>query len=226
MMQIDFTHLTIGTFLAVYVAGLLTSLTPCVYPILPIVIGFLGSREGSVASRVRGVIFYILGLSLVYTVLGMIAALTGRMFGSFTTNPYVYLVFGILLLALAGHMIGWYNIPMPGLGGGKTPGKDSFFGPFFIGLSTGLVASPCTAPVLAGLLMFIATTKAVVSGGLLMFTFSIGMSTLLLIIGFSAGLLNFLPKSGKWMVRIKNALAFLIIGAGIYFIFAAGKLAA
>jgi cytochrome c-type biogenesis protein len=225
MWQIDFTHITLGTFIAVYVAGLLTSLTPCVYPIIPIVIGFLGNREGSARSRIRGVIFYILGLSLVYTALGMIAALTGRIFGSLTTNPYVYLVFGILMLALAGHMIGWYYIPLPGLGGNKTPGKDSFFGPFFIGMSTGMVASPCTAPVLASLLLFISVKKAIVPGALLMFTFSIGMSTLLLTIGFFAGFLNFLPKKGQWMVVVKNVLAFMLIGAGIYFIFTAGKMA-
>ncbi|MDD5259863.1 MAG: cytochrome c biogenesis protein CcdA [bacterium] len=225
MMQIDFTHITVGTFLAVYGAGLVTSLTPCVYPILPIVIGFLGGREGSLMVRIRGVIFYVLGLSLVYTALGLIAALTGRLFGSLTANPYVYLIFGILILALAGHMIGWYYIPMPGLSGGNNTGKNSFFGPFFVGLSTGLVASPCTAPVLAGLLLFIATQKAVISGGLLMFTFSLGMSTLLLVIGLFAGFLNFLPKKGKWMVLVKNVLAFMLMGAGIYFIFTAGKMA-
>lgn len=226
MLQLDFTRLTMGTFTAVYFSGLVTSLTPCVYPIIPIVVGYLGSLSGSKWTRARGAIFYILGLSLVYTALGMIAALTGKMFGSLTSNPYVYLVFGVLILALGGSMMDWYYLPMPGMGGGKRIANDSsFFGPFFVGMSSGLVASPCTAPVLGGLLLFIATKKAVVSGGLLMFTFSFGMSTLLLIIGFSAGFLSFLPKSGKWMVVVKKVLAFLLMGAGIYFIFTAGKMA-
>jgi thiol:disulfide interchange protein DsbD len=225
MLPVSFEHVSLGTFTAVYVSGLITSLTPCVYPIIPIVIGFLGSRTGSPAVRARGAVFYVLGLSLVYTVLGMIAALTGQMFGTLTSNPYVYLGFGILILALGGNMMDWYYIPLPGFGRGTTSMKESsVLGPFFIGISSGLVASPCTAPVLGGLLLFVASQKAIVSGGLLMFTFSIGMSTLLLAIGFSAGLVNYLPKSGGWMANVKKALALLLIGAGIYFVFMAGRL--
>jgi cytochrome c-type biogenesis protein len=226
MFNVDFTHLSIGTFIAVYIAGVVTSLTPCVYPIIPIVIGYLGSRTGGPAARIQGAVFYVLGLALVYTALGMIAALTGRIFGSLTSNPYVYIAFGIMLLVLGGNMMDWYTIPLPGFGGGKEVGnKSSFFAPFFVGVSSGLVASPCTAPVLGGLLLLVATKKAIISGGLLMFAFSLGMSTILLIIGFSASLLTYLPKSGAWMIVVKKALALLLIAAGIYFIFMAGKLA-
>lgn len=226
MQNINFSQITPLTFVLVYVSGLVTSLTPCVYPIIPIVMGYLGSKTGSTIKRLLASFYYALGLSTVYTILGMIAALTGNIFGSLTSNTYVYLFFGILLLALGGNMMDWYYIPMPNFSSGKESSKDStFLGPFIMGFTTGLVASPCTAPVLGGLLVFIATTRAVIKGGLLMFTFSIGMSTLLLALGFFASTTAHLPKSGKWMIVVKKILAFMLLGAGIYFVYNAGKLA-
>lgn len=225
MPQLNLDTISIGTFLAVYVSGLLTSLTPCVYPILPIVIGYLGSREGGAAKRLTASLAYILGMALVYSALGLGAALTGSLFGSLTTNTYVYLAFGVLLLYLGGSMMEWYYIPMPRLPGVASASikKSPFIGPFVMGLTSGLVASPCTAPVLGTLLIYVAAKKAVFTGALLLFTFSMGLSSMLLIIGFFAG--SVMPKSGAWMVTVKKALAFLIIGAGIYFVYAAGKLA-
>ena len=160
----------------------------------------------------------MLGLSLVYALLGIIAALTGSMFGDLTANPYIYLAFGVMLLALGGNMMDWYYMPIPSFI------KKGSSAPFLMGVTSGLVASPCTAPVLAGLLLYVASKKAVVSGGLLMFTFAIGMNTILLALGFSASLATKLPKSGKWMVIVKKVLSLIIIGSGIYFIFKAGTL--
>jgi thiol:disulfide interchange protein DsbD len=225
MPQLNLESLSIMTFAGVYVSGLLTSLTPCVYPILPIVIGYLGSREGGPAKRFISSLSYILGMSLVYTALGMAAALTGSLFGSLTTNTWVYLGFGLLMLFLGGSMMDWYYLPMPNLPGlaPESLKRSPFVGPFVMGLTSGLVASPCTAPVLGSLLMYVAAKKAVVTGGLLMFTFSLGLSSMLLVIGFFAG--SLMPKSGAWMVKVKKALAALIMGAGIYFVYMAGTLA-
>ncbi|MEI7529796.1 MAG: cytochrome c biogenesis protein CcdA [Elusimicrobiota bacterium] len=225
MQPVNLETISLMTFLAVYVSGLLTSLTPCVYPILPIVVGYLGSREGGAASRLLSGLSYILGMALVYSALGMAAALTGSLFGEISTNTYVYLAFGVLMLFMGGSMMDWYYIPMPNLPGLASAEikRSPFIGPFVMGLTSGLVASPCTAPVLASLLMYVAAKRAVVTGALLLFTFSMGLSTMLLVIGFFAGTL--LPKSGAWMVKVKKGLAILIIGAGIYFIYAAGKLA-
>lgn len=218
MFNVNFDQIGFTTFLVVYVSGMITSLTPCVYPIIPIVVGFLGSREGGIKSRFKASLAYVLGLSLVYALLGVIAALTGSMFGDMTANPYLYLVFGVMLLALGGNMMDWYYVPMPNFI------KKGTNAPFLMGVTSGLVASPCTAPVLAGLLLYVASKKAVISGGLLMFTFAIGMNTILLAIGFSASLATKLPKSGKWMVIVKKVLALMIISSGIYFIFKAGTL--
>ena len=223
-MNIGFENITIFTYFAVYLGGLLTSLTPCVYPIIPIVVGFLGSQKGSAKQKLFAAIAYVAGLSFVYASLGMIAALSGSMFGALTVNPFVYLGFGILLLTLGGNMMDWYVLPMPSFASSKTNSSSNIFGAFLFGMTSGIVASPCTAPVLAGLLVFVAAKKAVVSGGLLMLTFALGLNTILLILGFSAGALSALPKSGGWMVLIKKVLAFIIIAAGIYFIFKAGTL--
>ncbi|MCK9582835.1 MAG: sulfite exporter TauE/SafE family protein [Endomicrobiales bacterium] len=223
-MNISFENINSFTYLAVYGAGVLTSLTPCVYPIIPIVVGFLGSQKGSTRQKLLAALSYVSGLSLVYASLGMIAALSGSMFGALSVNPFVYLGFGVLLLALGGNMMDWYVLPMPSFNPRKSNNSSNFFGAFLFGMTSGLVASPCTAPVLAGLLVFVAAKKAVISGGLLMLTFALGLNTILLILGFFAGALSALPKSGGWMVLIKKALAFLIIAAGIYFVFKAGTL--
>lgn len=225
MPQLNFESVSFGTFAAVYVSGLLTSLTPCVYPILPIVVGYLGSREGGAGRRFYASLSYILGLSLVYTTLGLTAAFTGTLFGSVASNNWVYLAFGLLMLFLGGSMMDWYYIPMPNLPGlaSESLKKSPFLGPFVMGLTSGMVASPCTAPVLGSLLFYVASKKALLTGGLLMFSFSLGLSTMLLVIGFFAG--SLMPKSGEWMVKIKKGLALLIMAAGVYFIYTAGTLA-
>ncbi len=227
MPQINLEYISIATYAAAYVSGLLTSLTPCVYPLIPIVVGYLGSRDGKASERLLGSAAYALGLSLVYTALGVTAALTGSLFGSVASNTWVYLAFGLLLLYLGGTMMEWYAMPalrLPGISSEKLKASP-VLGPLLMGVTSGMVASPCTAPVLGALLVFVAAKKAVVSGGLLMFSFSLGLSTMLLAIGFFTGSLVALPKSGAWMVKIKKALAFLIFAAGVYFIYTAGKLA-
>lgn len=227
MNEIDLTHFSFFTLLTIYVAGFLISLTPCIYPMIPIVIGYLGNQKGSHKHRTLAALSYVLGLSLVYSALGVIAALTGQMFGDMTVNLYVYFSFGVLLLVLGGSMMDWYYIPVPrflqprvGPVGAKTSLKTSFL----VGASSGLVASPCTAPVMIGILVHIASERQILRGAILMLTFSLGMNTIFLILGLSAGLLRTLPHSGIWMVVIKKAMAFLILSSGLYFIFQAGRL--
>jgi len=227
MGSLDLAHPTLLTFFLIYLAGVVTSLTPCVYPLIPIVIGYLGNRTGPWTHRFWAAIFYVLGLSLVYSALGIVAAASGKVFGQMTTNLYVYLIFGILILVLAGSLMDWYVIPTPGFLQPKSQHhskKHSLSHAFLVGASSGFIASPCTAPVLGTLLFFIASQKAFVSGSLMMFTFSLGMNSLLLALGFSAGLLHHLPRSGHWMVIVKKALAMLLLASGLYFIFRAGQL--
>jgi thiol:disulfide interchange protein DsbD len=227
MTEIDLTYLSLYTLLAIYVAGFLVSLTPCVYPLIPIVIGYLGNQAGSNRHRILAALSYVSGLSLVYAALGVIAALTGKMFGDMTVNLYVYFGFGLLLLVMGGSMMDWYLIPLPQFLQPKvSPAgtKISLKASFLVGASSGLVASPCTAPVMISILFHIASERNILRGAILMLVFSLGMNTLFLFLGLSVNFLRALPRSGIWIVVIKKLMAFLILGSGLYFIFQAGRL--
>lgn len=228
MQEIDFSqHLLLSLAMA-YLSGVATSLTPCVYPLIPIVVSYLGNQSGSTKNRFTAALAYVLGLSLVYTLLGLVAVFTGSFFGDLTTNMYVYLAFAILILILGGSMMDWYQIPTPSWLQPKADAAGTqpagIWKPFIIGASSGLVAAPCTAPVLASILIYIASQQQYFNGSLLMLSFSFGMNTLLLVIGFSAGIVRNLPKSGVWMLRIKKGLALILIASGLYFVFRAGQI--
>ncbi|KJU86795.1 Protein-disulfide reductase [Candidatus Magnetobacterium bavaricum] len=223
---VDYIRLSIGDpsvlsiFLA-YIGGVLASLTPCVYPMIPIVMGIIGAA--SATSRLRGFtlsLSYAIGLSIVYTALGMIASLTGSFFGEISTNPWSYLIFGNLCLILAFWMMDWVDIPV--FSSVKTTDRGGYIGAFITGMLSGLVAAPCTSPVLAGLLIYTSTTKNAILGGLMLFFFSMGMTTILIIIGTFSGVMKSLPKPGNWMVWLKKGTALVLIGLGEYFLIKSG----
>jgi len=212
----------LSVFLA-YLGGVLASLTPCVYPMIPIILGVIGAS--AIDSRLRGLtlsLFYVAGLSLVYTLLGLFASATGRFFGEIATSPWSYLIFGNLCLVLGFWMMDWINLPI--FSSGKTTEKRGCLGAFVIGIVSGVVAAPCTSPVLAGLLIYVSTTKNVLFGGAMMFAFSIGMSTLLILIGTFSGVAKSLPKPGNWMNWVKRGLAVALFVIGEYFLMKAGGL--
>lgn len=210
----------ISIFIA-YLGGLLTSLTPCVYPMIPIVAGIIGASK--VEKRIRSFLLasvYALGLALVYAALGVIAALTGSLFGTVASSPWSYLIFGNFSLLLSFWMMGWINPPMFTLK--QKSSIPGYGGVFLSGLLSGLVVAPCTSPVMAGLLLYVSSSSNVVLGSSMLFSFSLGMSTLLIVIGTFSGLIINLPKPGKWMVRIKRGLALILFIAGQYYLLKAG----
>jgi len=212
----------LSVFLA-YLGGVLASLTPCVYPMIPIILGVIGAS--AIESRVRGLtlsLAYVAGLALVYTLLGIFASVTGGFFGEIATSPWSYLIFGNLCLVLGIWMMDWINLPL--FSSGKTTEKRGCIGAFVIGVLSGIVAAPCTSPVLAGLLIYVSTTRNAVFGGAMMFAFSIGMSTLLILIGTFSGVAKSLPKPGNWMVWVKKGLAVALFAIGEYFLMKAGGL--
>ena len=211
-----------------YFAGILTSFTPCVYPLIPITASVITSQNSEHKSKKMSFFLslsYVLGISLVYALLGMFAALSGKIFGQLSTNPYANLFVGSFIILLALNMLDVFYIPLPSFMQNRNSQNKSksIINVFFIGLVSGLVVAPCTAPPLAVLLTFVATTQKVFTGGLALFLFSFGMGTLLILIGTFSGFLSTLPKSGLWMVKIKKVLAFLMIIMGEYFIFKAGQ---
>lgn len=211
------------TVLLAYFGGVLASLTPCVYPMIPILIGIIGAAD--IEKKSRGFtlsLSYSLGIALVYAAMGMIAALTGGFFGEIATNPWSYLVFGNLCLILSFWMMDWINIPI--FSRNRTTGSKGHIGVFITGALSGIVAAPCTSPVLAGLLVYVAKTKDVALGGSMLFSFSIGMTTLLILIGTFSGVMKSMPKPGEWMVRVKKVMALVLFIFGEYFLIKAGGL--
>lgn len=215
-------------FLAAYLGGIMVGLTPCVYPVIPIIVGFIGARGSRSKSRnFLLALIYVLGMALTYTVLGGFAALTGKLFGQIQANPWVYFAFGNIALFLGLAMMDLFtlNFRMPGFMQ-KLQGENrgGYVGSFLLGSTSGILVGPCTAPVLAVMLVFVGTQQNVVFGMGLLFVFALGMGTLMILLGTFAGILGGLPKSGSWMVLIKKVFGLILVGVGEYYLIMAGQL--
>jgi len=211
---------------AAFAGGILASLSPCVYPMIPMVSGYVGAQSAGQSGRLRALLLssaYVVGMATVYALLGMIAALTGGFFGRISTSPWALLTVGNILILAALNIM--EVIPTPGwLSGSLTkPNMGGAMGAFIVGAASGLVASPCTSAVLLGLLTYVAMTHSVLYGGVLLFAFSMGMGMLLMGIGTFSGLATALPKPGPWMVVVKKALGLLMLALAEYYLVKAGQ---
>ncbi len=223
-------------------AGLVTSLTPCVYPMIPITAGILGGAGAVGRSRAWTVLLsftYAIGLALVYALLGLIAGLTGTIFGTISSNPWAYFAMGNLLLLAALAMLDVIPVVLPqrvlawaGRQGG--PGSEAIGGAgarplrelgavLLMGATSGLVAAPCGAPAFAAVLTFVGATQSAVLGFVYLFVFSFGMTALLILIGISSGTLAALPRAGRWMVWVKRGAGVVMIAMAQYYLIQAGK---
>ena len=214
-------------YAAVFVGGVLIGFTPCVYPILPITVGYIGGR--SPGSKTKGFFLslsYILGMAAMYAALGCAAALTGRVFGQTTASPWTNIVVGAVCLLMALSLLDVFHVPVPAFLSGASLGKrrSGALGAFAVGMASGLVVGPCTAPVLGTLLVYVGARQNVLFGVSLLFVFALGMGSLLLVVGTFTGLLANLPKPGKWTEIIKKGFGFFLILVGGYFLVEAGKL--
>ncbi|MGH7700802.1 MAG: cytochrome c biogenesis protein CcdA [Gemmatimonadales bacterium] len=206
-------------------AGVLTSLNPCIYPMIPITMGVItGSTPGVQGSRRRVLgltLTYVAGLALFYAVLGLVAGLTGSLFGTVASSPWARFAVGNLLLLFGLVMLDVIPLRIPerlgawagSLGGGSYPAV------FLLGATSGIVAAPCGAPAFAAVLTWVATTQSAVLGFLYLFVFSLGMTALLVGVGLFSGTVAALPRAGPWMVWIKRgAGVVLLLMAEYYFI--------
>lgn len=215
-------------YVAAFAGGVATSLTPCVYPIIPITVGYIGGRSAGSSPR-RGLMLslsYVLGLAAVYAALGAVAALTGSLFGQVSASPWTNLFIANVCIVMGLSMLGLFELQAPGFMRNFEPVRErgSLAGAFVIGGFSGLVAAPCTAPVLVAILGFVATKQNVVYGVSLLFSFAMGLGFLLVIVGTFAGALAALPKSGPWMVKVKTGFGIALIAVGEYFLIQAGKM--
>jgi cytochrome c-type biogenesis protein len=219
----------------VFAGGVLTSLTPCIYPMIPITAAIVGGttvggQRAAGSARGRAValtLTYVVGLTAVYATLGLIAGLTGTLFGAVSTNPWLYFAMANLLVLAALAMLDVIPIHLPaGLAQrAATAGTAGRFGGAFVmGAMSGLVAAPCGAPVMAAVLTWVTTTKSAALGFLYLFVFSLGMCALLVVVGLSSGTLARLPRAGAWMLWVKRLFALVMIGAAEYYLVKMGQL--
>jgi cytochrome c-type biogenesis protein len=236
---VDFTHistqLSSSPFTALpilFIAGVLTSLAPCIYPMIPITAAIVGGSAVGEAPRARAqtvllTFAYVLGLSLAYASVGLFAGLTGTLFGSVSTNPWVYFAMANLLIVAALAMLEVIPVRVPAwlLTRAATAGKGgSLYGVFVMGAASGLVAAPCSAPVMAAVLTWVTATKSGVLGFIYLFVFSLGMCTLLVVVGLFSGTVARLPRAGAWMVWIKRIFALIMLAVAEYYLVQMGLL--
>ena len=205
-----------GTFGILLVAGLLTALTPCVYPLIPITVGVFGAGQKQQSrGRALGLSFtYVLGICGTYSALGLFAALTGRAFGSALSSPVVVIGMAVFILALAASMFGAFELQLPSSLQQRltTVSGAGFPSALGMGLVSGFVAAPCTGPVLAGVLAFVAKTGSASLGFWMLFTYAFGLGIPFLILGATS---VSLPRGGAWMEGIKTVFGVALVATAI-----------
>jgi thiol:disulfide interchange protein DsbD len=235
---VDFTHIAerlssspVTALPLLFAAGVLTSLTPCIYPMIPITAAVVGGRSvGRAPSRARTAALtfaYVFGLALVYSVLGLLAGMTRTIFGTVSSNPWLYFAMANLLVVAALAMLDVIPLRLPAwvaLRAATAGGGGGIAGAFAIGAMSGLVAAPCSAPVMAAVLTWVSTTQSAVLGFAYLFSFSLGMCALLVVVGLSSGAVAKLPRAGVWMVWVKRAFALIMLGVAEYYLLKAGQL--
>ncbi|MBX3008504.1 MAG: protein-disulfide reductase DsbD [Melioribacteraceae bacterium] len=204
----------------VFLGGLALNLTPCVYPLIPITIGYFGGQSEGRTSRlfVLGIL-YVLGMALTYSIIGVITALSGAIFGALLQNPFVIVGIALLFIILALSQFGVYEFKLPDSWVMKAGGaKSGIFGAFFMGLTMGVVAAPCIGPFVLGLVTYVAAKGDPLFGFLMFFTMALGLGLPYLILALFSGKIKNLPRAGLWMEGVKHIFGFLLIGMAIYFI--------
>lgn len=233
--EFRFSTAVLGLVIA-YFGGVLASLTPCVYPMIPITISVVGGLQDGSKPDWKHVLtragLYVAGMTLVYSILGVIAGLAGTIFGSFTNTANWY--WGLaLVFALAGLIMmdvipfdpltiwQWIKrkLRFPNKSRPLHTPKSTALGAFVLGATSGLIAAPCTTPVLSAILAVIAKSKSGVVGFSLMVAFSLGLGTLLMLVATFAGVLQVLPRSGHWMNKIKLFSGLILICFSFYLVY-------
>ncbi|MCB0420409.1 MAG: protein-disulfide reductase DsbD [Bdellovibrionales bacterium] len=209
-------------FLVVFFAGFLTSFTPCIFPMIPITLTVLGAR-GSDQSHLQGFIrslSYVFGIAMTYSILGLIAASTGSLFGSLLGHPVVIICLALLFATMSLSMLGLFELKAPSFVSQKLShigGGSSLGGAFLIGAAAGIVASPCVGPILVSILAYVAQSQQLLLGFGLLFTFAMGMGLIFIALGTFSQLIQKLPKSGNWMDGVKYLFAFLMMALAVYY---------
>ncbi len=195
----------------IFLGGLLTALTPCVYPLIPITVGVFGARQAD--SRGRAFVLttaYVFGMGAVFSALGVFAALSGKAFGSVLGNSWLVVGLAVFLVVLATSMFGAFELALPSSLATKlnTVGGGGVIGALLMGSVAGFLAAPCTGPVLTGVLAWVSRTQDPVLGALLLFVYALGIGVPFFLIGvFTVRL----PKGGEWMEWVKSVFGIALL---------------
>lgn len=208
------------SFLLVFLGGLALNLTPCVYPLIPITLGYFGGQSESKTSKLfRLALVYVVGIAITYSVIGVITALSGSLFGALLQNPIVLIGIATVLVALSLSMFGLYEFQLPSSWMVKFGGaRSGYFGALFMGLTMGIVAAPCIGPFVVGLLTFVGAKGDPVFGFFIFFVLALGLGLPYIFLAVFSGKIKSLPRSGEWMVAVKKIFGFVLIGMAIYFL--------
>lgn len=221
MLQQDSLLLTLVAF---FVGGLLLSFTPCVFPMYPILTGIIVGQGDNLSTKRAFSLsfFYVQGMAVTYTILGVVVALAGAQFQAMFQHPVVLIALSVLFIFLALSMFGLFNLALPSSWQNKLNNMSnsqeggSYTGVLSMGAISGLVASPCTTAPLTGALIYISQTGDIVLGASALYALSLGMGLPLLVLGSSGG--KILPKAGNWMNIIKNIFGILLLAVPIFLV--------
>lgn len=201
----------------VFLGGLALNLTPCVYPIIPVTVGFFLNQTGNSKRTALFASFYVLGMAVTYSTLGVVAALTGKLFGAALQSPWVTGGIVVVVLALAASMFGLWEIRIPAWLSGVAGARQGVVGSLVMGLVVGLVAAPCIGPFVLGLLAYVGQKQSVMLGFLLFFTLALGLGLPYLFLALSTRSLEKLPHSGAWMEGVRQLFGVLLVALAFYF---------
>ena len=202
--------LTLGVL---FLAGLALNLTPCVFPMIPITMGFFGMQsDGRRSRRFTLAVLYVLGIVITYSTLGVVAALSGKMIGSWLQQPAVLIFFAVLMLVLAASMFGAWEFTVPQFVANRAMGRAGLAGALTMGLFVGIVAAPCVGPAVVALVGLVAAIGKPLIGLAMFAALALGLAFPYLV------MLNALPKPGEWMVQVKKAMGFVLVAMAVYFL--------
>jgi thioredoxin:protein disulfide reductase len=210
-----------GMFVAlliIFVLGIGLNLTPCVYPLIPITISYFGAQvSNSKGGKIMMALFYVLGMSVTYSVLGLVAALTGGVFGSLLQSPVVVAILVLIFIALALSMFGVYEIKIPqSLANFSGKNRQGYVGTFMMGLTVGFIAAPCIGPLVLSLLVYVGQVGSPLLGFIMFFVLSMGLGLPYIFLAIFSSSITKLPRSGEWMEGVKIIFGLMMLGLALY----------
>jgi thiol:disulfide interchange protein DsbD len=208
------------SLLLIFLGGLALNLTPCVYPLIPITIGYFGGQsEGKTSKLFMLGLLYMLGMALTYSIIGVVTSLSGALFGTLLQNIYVIIGIAVMFVILSLSQFGVYEFTLPSSWIAAAGGaKGGTFGAFFMGLTMGIVAAPCIGPFVLGLVTYVAAKGDPFQGFLMFFVLALGLGLPYLVLALFSGKIKQLPRSGEWMEGVKHIFGFLLLAMALYFL--------